>query len=246
MLILYQFPISHFCEKIRWTLDHKRLEYQISNLLPGPHVSKTKKLAPKSSVPILVHDKMIIQNSSDIITYLDNTFQQHPLTPDQEDEKNEALNWEKYLDKEIGVHLRLYIYSILLDHPSILIPLFCHNGPWYAKHFYKIIFPALRKKIIKYMNINEQTMQQSRQHLDKAIDKLYSHFQEHKFLVGNTFTRADLTAASLLAPICKPAKYGVIWPQKYPEQLEEMIDANRNKMNWVSKFYEEHDNYRKG
>jgi len=102
MLILYQFPISHFCEKIRWALDHKRLEYQISNLLPGPHVSKTKKLAPKSSVPILVHDKIIIQNSSDIITYLDNTFQQHPLTPDQEDEKNEALNWEKYLDKKLA------------------------------------------------------------------------------------------------------------------------------------------------
>lgn len=239
MLILYQFPISHFCEKIRWTLDHKKLEYQTSNLLPGPHVSKTKKLAAKSTVPILVHNKKIIQNSSDIITYLDEAFPQQPLTPDQENEKKETLDWEIYLDKEIGVHIQIYVYSVLLDHPSILIPYFCHNGPWYAKHFYKIIYPNLRKKMIHFMNINEQTAQQSKQHLEMAIDKIYMHLQEHKFLAANTFTRADLTAASLLAPICKPKGYGIVWPQ-YPDKLEALIEANHNKIAWVQKLYEKY------
>ena len=50
-LVLYQFPISHFCEKARWALDYKGLDYTTKNLLPGLHVKTTKKLAARSSVP---------------------------------------------------------------------------------------------------------------------------------------------------------------------------------------------------
>src|SRR5690606_11485280 len=35
--VVYQFPISHYCEKTRWQLDHKGMPYQIRNLLPGAH-----------------------------------------------------------------------------------------------------------------------------------------------------------------------------------------------------------------
>ena len=34
---LYQFPISHYCEKVRWAMDYKKLEYKAKNLLPGLH-----------------------------------------------------------------------------------------------------------------------------------------------------------------------------------------------------------------
>ena len=37
MRILYQFPLSHFCEKARWMLDYKELEYVAQNLMPGAH-----------------------------------------------------------------------------------------------------------------------------------------------------------------------------------------------------------------
>lgn len=67
MLTLYQFPISHYCEKVRWALDHKKLDYQVKNLLPGMHDGTATKLAGSSSLPILVHDGQAIQNSSDII-----------------------------------------------------------------------------------------------------------------------------------------------------------------------------------
>jgi hypothetical protein len=37
--ILHQFPISHYCEKTRWNLDAKQLEYRVKNQLPGPHAN---------------------------------------------------------------------------------------------------------------------------------------------------------------------------------------------------------------
>ena len=53
MIKLYQFPISHYCEKIRWALEYKGLEYRKVNLLPGFHIKTTTKLVGKSSVPVL-------------------------------------------------------------------------------------------------------------------------------------------------------------------------------------------------
>ena len=45
MRTLYQFPISHYCEKTRWHLDHKGLDYRVDNLFPGFHRLKSQRLA---------------------------------------------------------------------------------------------------------------------------------------------------------------------------------------------------------
>ena len=56
MLVLYQLSVSHYCEKIRWALDHKRLSHRTESLLPGLHVAKMAKMGLKSSLPVLRHD----------------------------------------------------------------------------------------------------------------------------------------------------------------------------------------------
>ena len=241
MLTLYQFPISHYCEKIRWALDHKQLEYNVKNLLPGFHSLKTKKIARRSSVPVLVHDEKAIQGSSSIITYLDEKFPEQSLTPKDPELKDEALEWEKYVDEQIGIHVRRCCYHILLEYPETVIPFFTDNGPWYGKYILPLMFPKLKLKMRELMKINEETAQTSRQHLGTAIDKLHLHLQNNKFLVGDEFSRADLAAASLLAPLCMPEKYGLNWPGNYPGQLQELSDEFREKITWVDDIY---SNYR--
>lgn len=237
MITLYQFPISHFCEKIRWTLDYKGLDWVCKNLLIGPHIPKAIKLSGRSKVPILIHDKKIVRESSKIITYLDETFPEKKLTPKDEALKQEAFEWERYLDKEIGVHLRRYVYSILLDYPHIVIPFFTHNGPWYGNLFYKFLFPALRKKIVSYLDINEKTAQISKEHLVNAINKVSEHLEGKQFIVGDRLTRADIAAAALLSPLIKPDKYGLDWPEKLPDELEVFMENQDSKLQWVRNMY---------
>ncbi len=240
MLTLYQFPISHYCEKVRWALDFKRLDYQVKNLLPGLHGLTTKKLSAQTAVPILVHDQYVVHGSSHIISYLDETFPEHSLTPKENQLKQQAFEWENFVDTEIGVHIRRCFYHILLEHPNILIPLFTHNGPWYGKILLRGMFPKLKTRMKERMHINQETAQRSKEHLKISIDKLYDHLQVNRFIVGNQFTRADLTAASLLAPLCKPKKYGVNWSDKLPEPLEALISEFNIKTIWVNSFYEKY------
>jgi glutathione S-transferase len=240
MIKLYQFPISHFCEKIRWALDYKGLNYKLVNLLPGFHIKTTKKLAKYSAVPVLTDEDEVIQNSSEIITYLDETYVEKPLTPSNEILRLEAIEWEKYLDTELGPHVRICCYHILLKHPTIVIPYFTNNGPWYGPIIIKLTYEKLNAKMRSYMKINDSTFIESKIQITEVIDKIYNHLQDNEFLVGDSFSRADLTAAAMLAPLAMPNGYGLTWPKVIPEELQTLINKFDGKINWVNDFYKKY------
>ena len=54
MRTLYQFPLSHFCEKARWLLDHKELDFVAHNLVPGFHRAFARLKTGQNNLPILI------------------------------------------------------------------------------------------------------------------------------------------------------------------------------------------------
>lgn len=240
MLELYQLPISHYCEKVRWALAYKKLDYKSKNLLPGLHISTAIKLTPKTSVPIIVHDGTVIYDSSEIISYLDEIFPEHPLTPTDPAQREEALAWERFADNEVGDHVRRVVYHTLLDYPKIVIPFYTVNGPWYGPLLIRLIFPKLRDKMRRYMKINEETAQKSMEILERSINKAHAHMKNRQYFVGDSFSRADLAMASLLAPLCSPEGYGLAWPTVYPEPLAGVIAGYAPKISWVNGLYNNH------
>ncbi len=239
MIELYQFPISHYCEKIRWALDYKQLDHKKINLMPGFHAKKTMKLVGRSAVPVLVDDGKAIKNSSHILEYLENTYPEHPLLPKDDDLRSQAIEWEGYADREIGPYVRCLCYHTLLNHPDIVIPIFSQGGPWYGKMLLKLIYPKLHGKMRKFMKINDQTAQHSQEQLTLAIDKIYQHRKDRHFMVGQSFTSADLAIAALLAPLSMPKGYGLTSTQVHPEPLATIVASWGDKLDWVQDIYAE-------
>ena len=237
MITLYQFPISHFCEKVRWALDFKGLEYRTRNLLPGEHSKVVKALAEKSELPVLQHNKEVIQGSSQIITYLDQAFPDKLLTPIDPAKKQQALDWEDYADQNIGPHTRLYFYHHLLDATQLIMPLLVHGQPWHKQWMFRAIFPEVRKKMRVLMRINEKSACTSLEHIKAAIDRLAAQYVNKPFLTGGQFTRADIAAAALLAPFRSPSKYGLAWPKIFPAELQQSVELFKDQLAWVDSLY---------
>lgn len=237
MLTLYQFQISHYCEKVRWAMDYKGLEYRTVNLIPGPHIRQTLKMARRTSLPILKHDDQVIQNSADILSYLDDRFPEKSLTPPPGSLRDVALEWERYLDEEIGVHIRRFAYNTLLHYPRIVCPLFTSNSPLRDRVLLRLIFPQVRKKMRALMEITPETAELSRQHVLAALERLETHLANREFIVGDCFTRADLTAAALLAPAFVIPEQDVKWPSPMPGELETECRNIRTRLPWVRSIY---------
>ncbi len=239
-LVLHQFPISHYCEKVRWAMDYKGLDYRLQNHLPGLHVKKMRQMAKKTSVPVLEHEGRSIQGSASIITYLDEQFPEKPLTPSEATQRSAALEWERFCDADIGPHVRRFCYDTLLEHPKLVVPLLASGGPFWGKPFLRLMFPQLRKTMRRLMAIKEPEVTRSREKLDFALEKLEGALEGKQYLVGDRFSRADLAAASLLAPLFMPAGYGLEWPREVPSPLRAWIDEHQAQLAWPRRIYEMH------
>ena len=241
MIKLYQFAFSHCCEKARWALDYKSIPYRAVNLLPGLHLKPAQKLAPKTCLPILVDGKTAVQDSSAIITYLDRTHPNPPLTPRDQREAKESLEWEKYFDEEIGVTLRLWFYYHVLPDRSRAMKFIMTGAPWYGPPLYSVIFPKVREAMMQAMNINAQTTQRAEQRVAAALDRLDAALEGRRFLVGEGFSRADLTACALLWPMVLPSDREA--SESFPEAVLALRDQHKGRryFGWVRNVY---GNYR--
>ncbi|WP_309044702.1 glutathione S-transferase family protein [Marinobacter sediminicola] len=240
-LRLYQFAISHYCEKIRWALDYKNLSYETTNLLPGQHIKTMQKLTKGAgaSVPVLVHDGEVIQGSSDILDYLEKTYPEKPLTPMDEPEKSAALAWEKRLDNLAGPAVRCYSYHHFLQRPKIVVPLLAAGTPFYNRILLSLAFSRVNEVMRKWMKINEKTAEESRKVLEELLTELAEIYSQQPFLAGDSFSRADLTAASLFAPLFQPEAYPVPWPKpaRIPKEIKGWLTEWQPQLQVLAKVY---------
>jgi glutathione S-transferase len=202
MLKLYQFTFSHYCEKARWALEYKGIAYQPVNLLPGLHVRTVQRLTPKRGLPVLLDGATVIQDSSAIITYLDAKFPTPTLTPSDPAAGREALEWERYLDEHIGLALRSWFYYHTLADRDLALRFILQGAPWHRSMVFGFIYPKVRERMMQLMNINADTARQAEGRLLAALERLDGALEGRRFLVGDCFSRADLTAGALLSPWC--------------------------------------------
>ncbi|WP_417502528.1 glutathione S-transferase family protein [Marinobacter sp.] len=243
-LRLYQFAISHYCEKVRWALDYKNLNYETTNLLPGQHIKTIKKLTKGAgaSVPVLEHDGEVVQGSSEILDYLDKTFPDRSLTPLDESAKAQALAWEKRLDDEAGPAVRCYSYHHFLQRPKIVVPLLTAGTPFYNRILLSLAFSRVNEVMRKWMKINEKTAEESRKVMEGLLTELAETYSKQPFLAGDAFSRADLTAAALFAPLFQPDAYPVPWPKpaRIPKDIKVWLTQWQPQLQVLNRVYNKH------
>jgi glutathione S-transferase len=69
-----------------------------------------------------------------------------------------------------------------------------------------LIFPTYYRFRHK---ISDASLEKDRASVAAALDRIEQQRQGHEYLVGHTFTIADLTAASLLAPVLQPPEFSI-------------------------------------
>lgn len=239
---LHQFAISHYCEKVRWALDYKGLSYQSHYLLPGSHIKTIRRMAGKTSVPVLEHDGHAVQGSSAILDYLDTTFPERPLTPDDPATREQARAWEQKLDDEAGPAIRCYAYHHMLQRPKVVAPLLAAQTPFYNRYLLRLAFSRVDEVMRQWMKINEKTAERSRETMETVATELNNAYQQSAFLAGDHFSRADLTAAALFSPLFMPEQYPVPWPDRkaMPKPMTHWLDTWEDTLEPLRKIYQQH------
>ena len=241
-VVLYVFAISHFCEKARWALDYLKIDYALKFTPPGVHQLLAKKLGvPRTSLPIIVVDGNATQGSAAIIDWAESITTSGSMRLSTDNVREEGRQIEKRLDRVAGVHVRRYYYSeALVEYPQTVRPLFMHGLTRREKLMVFATWGAMRKMMIKGMDLGSEQGQDSRHIVDEELTWLDEILADGRdYLVGSEFTRTDLTAASLLAPLVLPKEHPVYAGLELPPQMAEDLTKweNRPSLQYVRKIY---------
>ncbi len=233
-MILYQFPISYYCEKVRWGLEYKRIDYQSINVMPGLHRLAIKRKAPNCTqpitVPVLLDGDVSVQGSDSILDYLDQSCGQPLIGFDVPELVEKARVVEKFLDEEVGVPLRAILYSTLLDHRQELFAIWNHNDSWFSRMYLSLAAPGLKSLIRRMYKTDANSIVEHKKLFCDSLDQLDSLYSHRAFLVGDRFSRVDLSFAAFLAPLAFPAEHPFPWPIAMPESFCEFCQEHLNRL----------------
>lgn len=242
MSVLYQFPISHYCEKARWVLDKKRVPYRTKNLLPGLHAKKVRGLVGKGhSLPVFVDGDVKIGDSSAIARYAEEAYPAPALFPADPAERERAFALEEWFDEHAGPDVRRWIYGLAMARPGGAARLFF--GPYGALG--KVLRPfaatTFERILTKQYDIRKETIASSFAAIEAAFERIESETggDARRYLVGGKLSIADITAASLLAALVGPAESPYADGRDLPRGVLEKRDMWRKRPagKWVSERY---------
>ena len=212
--LLWHIPLSHFSEKVRWTLDYKRIAHR-RRVLGADYLIRAWRATGRGTLPILFLDGRAIGDSTRIIAALEDRFLEPPLYPGDAATRQRALALEDYFDEQLGPALRSAIITPLFrNDPDLALRVLTTGMP--DKAYQRLrplvrIFPAFYRFRHK---ISDAKLEADRATVSAALDRIEQERRGRANLVGDAFTVAYLTAAAMLSPLLQPPEI------QYPLRVE--------------------------
>lgn len=212
MITLYELHWSHYCEKIRLALSYARLPWQTCDiqafskkeLLAFPSPSHMNRRTVPAIFDATLHT--FVMDSTPILRYLCKNYPQvQALYPGNLSHQRAIDAMLIELDTKLGLLARRFGYTqVILECPSLLSTLFLSRV---AGGFFT--WPGMRwiaGHILGMLLCQRFAFHQSESsHLYEALENyllpLARRLEVHAFVVGDTFSMADLALAAYLRPL---------------------------------------------
>jgi glutathione S-transferase len=243
MIELWQFRFSPYNEKARWGLALKGVDFSARTVLPGPHAGRMRRLSGQTRTPVLVMDQTVIPNSSDILAALERRYPKPAIAPADPVENAHALELQQWLDDDIGPRLRKVVLHSMMGAYGYIAETFAGDQSWPMRTIYRIVLPLAAQKIRKGNGIGgPEDIADGHVAISEALEFVAPHNRNGRYLVGACFSIADLTAASILAPVVNPDHPAMKRPEPMPPATRDLIERYNDHpgAEWVRDIYRDH------
>ena len=227
MLELYHCDPNANSGKPMMTLKEKGVEF-VSHYVNLPrfeqHRPEYLEINPKGQAPTLVHDGVVITQSTLMCEYIDETFDGPALRPAAPRERWRMRVWNKYMDEEFGPALSMIAWSRFL-------------GPMYRNHD-----PADIEVLIARIPTEERrrtwrmaifdlfpngALDESLRRLQEGAQRLEAHLSHSAWLAGDGFSLADIIAFNMAGGM--PVLFAAIMNPKLTPNCMGWLDRVRSR-----------------
>lgn len=196
MIVLYEYEISPFCEKVRRGLAYKGLAYKKVEC-GGMSYGELKRINPRRKVPVLEHNGRRIVDSSDILNYLEQLQPKPTLYANTAEDRAQIHLLEDWADESLIWH-EVYMRFHVQPTADRLARRIGRNMPaWMRPLAPQIVLP-----LIRHMGNVQGVGRKSRDVVEAELHRHYEMLDEllkgRKFLVTSHMTAADLAVSAMI------------------------------------------------
>src|SRR2546423_9792603 len=242
MPVLWHLKVSHYNEKVRWALDYKRIPHVRRAETPGRHQAISQRLTGDRTCPVLVVECEALGDSSQIIGPLGRRHPEPPLYPADRAARVRALEIEDFFDEELGPYTRRLALNAMLPDRELVLGAFAPDLSRGRRIVMRVTFPLVRRRATSEFDLDHRGIEAAWAKLGAAGARFRSELGPSGYLVGDSFTVADLTVAALVAPLIAPEQFPYPQPQRRHPRLAELRAALTEEGfdEWAREMYAKH------
>jgi glutathione S-transferase len=196
MMILHQFEISPFCDKVRRVLSAKRIPYEIREV-PLTGAMQLKKINPVGKLPCLEHEGRFISDSTDIVRYLEEKFPERPVIPAEKKLRGQCHAIEEWADESL-FFLECYLRFALPHNAKKWVPEVAKGTPAIVRAAAMGFVPLVMKRRLAAQGLGLKSQQAIHNDLVRHIEALDDLLDGSDWLVGDRLTIADIAVFAQL------------------------------------------------
>lgn len=196
-LILHQYEISPFCDKIRRVLHYKQLAYDVRE---WPLIA-TKEVKVRNAVgklPCLEHNGTYIPDSTNIAHYLEEVFPARPLLPSGARERGLVHVLEDWADESLYFY-EMYLRFVLPHNAQRVLPRMTHVDPGWFKWLGQRVIPKGIRKILNTQGVGRKSHEEILRDVERHIQAVSDMLSSSSWLVGEALTLADISVFAMLS-----------------------------------------------
>lgn len=226
MLTLYHWEPNANSGKPILTLKEKGVPFEshyLDLLNFDQHDPEYLKINPNGTIPAMVHDGLMLYESTAIMEYVDEAFPGPNLRPDSAEERWRMRWWMKFFDQFYAPSASMAGWNFFIG-PSVR-----SKDPELLKKKIEAI-PLKERRIAWskaiYGTFSEEELAESRRRVVYSAALMEKELNEHTWLAGETYSLADINAFNLC--YFMPAQPdAVVSDEKTPKTME-----------WLRRIYE--------
>ncbi|MGH2414488.1 MAG: glutathione S-transferase family protein [Brasilonema sp.] len=206
--ILITIPVSHYCEKVRWALTKLKLPYIEEAHMPPFHLLATGRVGGKLT-PVMITEDGALTDSTDILRYLDKVAPDNAkLYPTNFESRQQVEQLEDLFDEQLGPATRRWAYFHVMNNYQWMQRTWSNGVPFIERALFPVVFPTVRSIVRQKLNITPESYAQAYEQIKSIFEQVSKLLADGRtYLVGNSFSAADLTFAALAAPAVRPPEH---------------------------------------
>lgn len=197
MIELYQFELSHYCEKVRLILDYKGLPYRKVEVTPGIGQLDLYRMSGQRLVPVLKDDSEVIADSTAIAEYLDKKYPDRPIIPSDPKQRGLCLMMEQWADESIGLNARKCLIGALGADQSLRQAFLPNSTPDPLRNLLGMVPTQLFSVLNLGVGLTPDALKAAQESMKRDLASLCFLLMDQPYLVTDHPTLADFAVAAL-------------------------------------------------